>query len=341
MADTGHYRRCRLIYGTIIKKRLQCEPRNASDALARRVVTMALPLALLPLLASAGPASALEGRRCTPPTGHRIVDCRIAKHGTPDLSRAAWLGLRGAQVTVSEVVDAIAPNPAAYGARSWPMIDSLAQPMGTLEADPFGRMTVRGLDGKTYRVTSVRMRGHGCAASSDQQRRFALLQIIAKEPVSGGTQAFVDTAAIDQTTPAGRTALAAFADQLGGGTGCGPAGRETGRPRALANPRVNAAPVAHARLSNGMSNDVKEYDAKPAFANIVYFNSNTTQVSVGGIARGMVRVGTPVAKVDAFKTCDPSSDNTLTWRYWSIRTGIPTRPRLYGWIPGRCPARMR
>ena len=90
-----------------------------------------------------------------------------------------------------------------------------------------------------------------------------------------------------------------------------------------------------------MENDVKEYDAKPAFGNIVYFMSNTTQVSVGGITRGMVRVGTPVAKVDQFARCDPSSDNTLTWRYWSIRTGVAARPRLYGWIPARCPASMR
>ena len=30
-------------------------------------------------------------------------------------------------------VESVAPNPAAGGARTWPMIDSLAQPMGTLE----------------------------------------------------------------------------------------------------------------------------------------------------------------------------------------------------------------
>jgi hypothetical protein len=69
--------------------------------------------------------------------------------------------------------------------------------------------------------------------------------------------------------------------------------------------------------------------------------SNTTQVSVGGITRGMVRVGTPVAKVDGFRRCDPSSDGTLTWNYWSIRTGVAARPRLYGWIPARCPGRLR
>jgi hypothetical protein len=55
----------------------------------------------------------------------------------------------------------------------------------------------------------------------------------------------------------------------------------------------------------------------------------------------MVRVGTPVAKVDAFPTCDPNSDRTLIWRYWSIRTGNPARPRIYGWIPGACPRATR
>ena len=301
--------------------------------------------ALAVLAAAATSASAatkaprFEGRKCTPPSGYRIADCRLAKHGTPDLSRAAWRALRGAEVTVSERFYVLAPNPAAAGARSWPMIDSLAQPMGTLEADARGRLSVRALDGATYRVTSVRVRGHGCAASLEQERRFSLMQIIAREPVSGGTQAFVDTAAVDLTDPRGPAALAAFVNQLGGGTGCGPAGREAGRLRRLADPRVD--PAAYTRLSNGIRNDVKEYDAKPAFGNIVYFMSNTTQVSVGGIARGMVRVGTPVAKVDQFSRCDPSSDNTLTWRYWSIRTGVPGRARLYGWIPARCPPALR
>ena len=304
---------------------------------------MRLLLAALLVLLAAAPAPAaaptFEGRRCPPPQGHRIADCRLARHGTPDLSRAAWRALRGREVTISVRFDALAPNPAAGGARSWPLLDSLAQPMGTLAAGPDGRMSVRGTDGRSYRVTSVRMRGHGCAASIRQQRRFALLQIIAREPVSGGTQAFVDTAAIDTTTLAGRAALAAFAGQRGGGTGCGPSGRERGRVRPLADPRVD--PAAHARLSSGAINDVKEYDAKPAFGNVVYFMSNTTQVKVGGITRGMVRVGTPVAKVDGFARCDPSSDGTLTWRYLSIRTGVPARPRLYGWIPARCPARLR
>ncbi|HVF79399.1 MAG TPA: hypothetical protein VNA28_13970 [Solirubrobacteraceae bacterium] len=303
---------------------------------------ISLLLALVAGLAAApAPAAApgFEGRRCTPPVGHRIADCRIGRHGTPDLSRAAWHALRGAEVTIGVKIESIAPNLGAGGARSWPLIDSLAQPMGTLETQVDGTgFTLLAVDGKPYRVTSVRMRGRGCAASLDQQARFALFQIIGKSPTGGG-QAFVDTAALDQATPSGRAALAAFRGQRGGGTGCGPAGREVGKLRRLANPRVGK--TAHARLSDGTINGVTEYDAKPEFGNTVYFMSNTTQVSVGGIARGMVRVGTPVAKVDSFARCDPSSDGTLTWRYWSIRTGIPGRPRLYGWIPANCPARMR
>jgi hypothetical protein len=292
--------------------------------------------ALAPVAAS---AAGFEGRRCTPPSGHRIADCRVGRHGIPDLSRAAWRALRGAEVTISVKIDTIAPNPAAGGARSWPLVDSLAQPMGRLETRADGRgLVLRAFDGRLHRVTSVRMRGRGCAASLDQQRRFALFQIIARSP-SGGGQAFVDSAALAQGTPSGRAALAAFMGQRGGGTGCGPSGREVGRVRRLPDPRVGDH--AHARLSNGAINTVTEYDAKPEFGNTVYFMSNTTQVSVGGIARGMVRVGTPAAKVDSFSRCDPNSDGTLTWRYWSIRTGVPGRPRLYGWIPARCPARMR
>lgn len=302
---------------------------------------LCLLIAVLGTLAAA-PAAAfaagLEGRRCTPPSGHRIADCRLGRHGTPDLSRAAWRDLRGAEVTIGVKIESIAPNFAAGGARSWPLIDSLAQPMGTLETSADGRLVLRAWDGMPYRVTSVRMRGRGCAASLDQQRRFALFQIIGKSPTGGG-QAFVDTAALDQSTASGRAARAAFRGQRGGGTGCGPGGREVGRVRPLADPRVGDS--AHARLSDGTLNSVTEYDAKPEFGNTVYFTSNTTQVSVGGIARGMVRVGTPVAKVDSFARCDPSSDGTLTWRYWSIRTGVPGRPRFYGWIPARCPARMR
>ena len=193
------------------------------------------------------------------------------------------------------------------------------------------------LDGTAFRATTVNVRGHGCAASARQSARFPLVQIIAGKADGGGTQAFLDGAAIDRGTPLGAVAFDAYANQRGGGTGCGPRGREAGKLRRLANPNVH--PAAHARLSNGALNDVKEYDAKPAFGNVVYFMSNTTSVSVGGVARGMVRVGTPVAKVDSFAGCDPNSDGTLTWRYWSIRTGVASRPRLYGWIPGRCRAR--
>jgi hypothetical protein len=303
------------------------------------------PIATLLLVLVAGTAAAaaatsaarFEGRRCTPPQGHRVADCRIARHGTPDLSRAAWRALRGAEVTISRRIDRLAANPDAGGARTWPLIDSLAQPMGHLEQEEGGRFVLRALDGTPYRATTVNVRGRGCAASSRQMSTAPLVQVIAGAAPAGGTQGFVAAAAIDRSTPAGAAALNAFGAQKG--TGCGPARREVGRVRRLADPNVD--PFAHARLSNGALNDVKEYDAKPAFGNVVYFMSNTTQVKVGGIARGMVRVGTPVATVDGFARCDPSSDGTLTWRYESIRTGVAGRPRLYGWIPARCPARMR
>ena len=286
--------------------------------------------------AAAGVADGFEGRRCTPPGGHAIADCRLARHGTPDLSRAAWHALRGAEVTISRQVFSLAPDPAAGGERNWPLVDSLGQPIGRLAYVGRRRFALHALDGTAYRVTSVRVRGRGCAASARQSRDFPLVQVIARAP-SGGTQAFLDGAALNRASASGRAALRAFRAQRGGGTGCGPPGREIGRVRPLANPDVGAS--AHARLSDGTINGVTEYDAKPVFGNVVYFMSNTTSVSVGGIARGMVRVGTPVAKVDAFTACDPNSDGTLTWRYWSIRTGVAARPRLYGWIPGRCPAR--
>jgi hypothetical protein len=295
-------------------------------------------IAVAAAFAAANAGAAYMGRACTPPAGHRIADCRTGVHGTPDLSRAAWRALRGAEVTFSERVDGLLPNPAAGGAREWPRLDSLGQPLGRLIAGGAGErpFTVLGSDGTPYRVTSVRVRGRGCAASTAQQRRFTLVQVIARAP-SGGTQAFLDTAALDPASPSGGRALAAFAAQRG--TGCGPSGPERGRVLPLRDPRVGAG--AHARLSNGQINSVNEYDAKPAFANVVYINSNTTQVSVGGIARGMVRVGTPVAKVDSFATCDPNSDGTLTWRYLSIRTGNQARPRIYGWVPANCPASRR
>jgi hypothetical protein len=302
----------------------------------RAAALLALGLTVAAALVAASAGAAYLGRVCTPPAGHRIADCRTGRHGTPDLSRAAWRALRGAQVTVSERIDDLAPNPAADGAARWPLLDSLGQPLGTLISGGERPFTVLGSDGTPYRVTSVRVRGRGCAASTEQQRRFTLVQVIARAP-SGGTQAFVDTAALNRASPSGQRALAAFTAQRG--TGCGPSGPERGRVLPLRNPAVGA--TAHARLSNGAFNGVTEYDAKPAFANVVYFNTNTTQVSVGGIARGMVRVGTPVAKVDSFAACDPNSDLTLTWRYVSIRTGNPARPRIYGWIPANCPGSRR
>jgi len=306
-----------------------------------RLLLTTIVLAAVALTATAVTAAprGFEGRRCTPPQGHKIADCRVGRHGTPDLSRAAWRALRNAEVTISERFDALAPNPAAGGARSWPLIDSLAQPMGRLQTDDAGRFVLIALDCTAFRATTVNVRGHGCAASATQSARFPLVQIIAGKADGGGTQAFLDGAAIDRSTPLGAAASRAFAKQRGGGTGCGPSGRELGKVRKLADPNVD--PYAHARLSNGAINDVREYDAKPDFGNTVYFMTNTTSVRVGGVARGMVRAGTRVAKVDTFARCDPSSDGTLTWNYWSIRTGLAARPRLYGWIPARCPARLR
>jgi hypothetical protein len=79
------------------------------------LVALLAALAALPAPAS---AAGFEGRRCTPPSGHRIVDCRIGRHGIPDLSRAAWRALRGAEVTISVKIESLAPNVAAGGARS-------------------------------------------------------------------------------------------------------------------------------------------------------------------------------------------------------------------------------
>jgi hypothetical protein len=298
----------------------------------RTAALLALVVTAACAAATAISGASYAGRACTPPSGHRIADCRTARHGTPDLSRAAWRALRGAEVTFSEQIDGLAPNPGAGGAREWPLLDSLGQPLGRLVAGGARPFSVTGSDGTAYRVTSVRVRGRGCAASTAQQRRFTLVQVIARAP-SGGTQGFLDTRALDTSSASGRRALGAFDAQHG--TGCGPSGPERGKVMALRDPAVGAS--AHARLSSGALNTVTEYDAKPAFANVVYFNTNTTQVSVGGIARGMVRVGTPVAKVDAFAACDPNSDGTLTWRYLSIHTGDPARPRIYGWVPANCP----
>ena len=303
----------------------------------RRRSPLLVLLIVVAATAGAAATAAFEGRRCTPPQGHRVADCRIARHGAPDLSRAAWRALRGAEVTISLRIDRLAPNPDTGGTRSWPLVDSLAQPMGRLEQEEDGRFVLRALDGTPFRATRVNVRGRGCAARTRQMNTSPLVQVIAGRAPAGGTQGFVAAAAIDRGTPAGAAAVQAFGAQKG--TGCGPSRREIGRVRPLANPDVGR--TAHARLSDGTLNSVTEYDAKPAFGNVVYFMSNTTNVSVGGIARGMVRVGTRVAKADYFTTCDPNSDGTLTWRYWSIRTGVAAKPRLYGWIPGRCPQRGR
>jgi hypothetical protein len=303
----------------------------------RPLAAMVLLLTAMPVADAGGATPGFEGRACKPPQGHRVTDCRVARHGTPDLSRAAYRALRDEEVTISVRIEGLMPNPAAGGARSWPLVDSLGQPIGALESAA-GRFTVVGSGGARYRAFTVNVRGHGCAASPDQGARFTLVQFIAGRAPSGGGQAFLDSAALEASSLSGRAALTAFVNQRGGGTGCGPARREIGRVRRLADPRLPR--TAHARLSNGRVNDAKEYNAKREFGDVVYFMSNTTSVSVGGIARGMVRVGTPVAKADAFAYCDPNSDGTLIWRYWSIRTQDPANPRLYGWIPGRCPAAL-
>ncbi|HWH12315.1 MAG TPA: hypothetical protein VG165_14400 [Solirubrobacteraceae bacterium] len=313
--------------------------RPVAATAGRRIRLLSGSVLLLAVSIPGVSARGYDGRRCTPPTGYRIADCRVAEHGTPDLSRTAWRTLFGEEVTISARVDGLAPDPAAGGAPDWPLIDSLGQPIGHLVGGPSGRFTLVSLAGTGYHATAVNLRGHGCAASATQSTGFPLVQVIAGKAPSGGTQGFIDAAALGTSSAADTAALHAFASQLGGGTGCGPAGAEISPPRPLADPRVGAS--AHARLSNGRLNTVTEYDAKPAFGDIVYFSSNTTEVSVGGVARGMVRVGTPVAKVDTFTYCDPNSDGTLIWRYWSIHTGDPANPRLYGWIPGRCPASAR
>jgi hypothetical protein len=312
-------------------------PRGGLRPLAGVVVLVLGAVGLA--LASAASPTGYHGRRCTPPSGYHIADCRVAEHGTPDLSRAAWRAVFGEEVTIARSLDGLAANPAAAGAASWPLIDSLGQPIGRLEANAAGRFTVVALDGVPYHATSVKTRGHGCAADPTQSADFPLVQIIAGKAPSGGTQAFIDGAALATGSAADAAALAGFTKQLGGGTGCGPAGRPISGLRPLANPAVGAS--AHARLSNGQLNTVTEYDAKPAFGDVVYFSSNTTEVSVGGVARGMVRVGTPVAKVDSFAYCDPNSDRTLIWRYWEIPTGNAANPRLFGWIPGVCPRSLR
>jgi hypothetical protein len=303
--------------------------------MVRLGVLLLLTIATPPASAS---AATYKGRPCPKPTGHAVTDCRIAAHGAPDLSRRAWRALYGAEVSITKDVRSLARNPAAGNARRWPLLDSLGQRIGLLASDGAGRFALSGTGVAAHPARAVRVRGHGCAASLRQQRRFPLVQVIATRRPPGGTQAFIDGAAL-RSAASGRRALRAFDRQRGGGTGCGPAARERGVVRPLKNPGVGS--FAHARLGNGELNSVDEYDAKPAYANVVYFSSNTTEVHAGGIARGMVRVGTPVAPVDAFSYCDPNSDGTLIWRYWSIHTRVRGHRRLYGWIPGRCPAALR
>lgn len=257
-----------------------------------RFIMLLLAASLIFVPAAAG---RYNGRSCPKPTGHTVTDCRVARHGAPDLSRRAWRALYGAEVSISKDVRSLARNPAAGNARDWPLVDSLGQRVGTLSSDGAGEFALSGTGVAAHPARAVRVRGRGCAASLRQQRRFPLVQVIAKRRPPGGTQAFIDGAAL-RNAPSGRVALRAFQRQRGGGTGCGPARPQRGRVRPLANPNVST--FAHARLGNGELNSVDEYDAKPLYGNVVYFSSNTTEVHAGGIARGMVRVGTPVAPVD-------------------------------------------
>ncbi|MBO9531651.1 MAG: hypothetical protein J7513_01605 [Solirubrobacteraceae bacterium] len=284
------------------------------------------------------PAPRYLGYPCPDPVGHKVTQCRLGIHGTPDLSRRAWAKTASKEVTVSAAFRELNPNPARGGAREWPVVDSLGQQMGTLRQTKNGKRRLLAADGQDFSVVAMNVRGHGCAASNAQMATQTLAQIIAPKAPGHGTQGFL---AIDAV--ADDAARRAFTDQLGGGTGCGPSGTRRGKARPLADPAVGAA--AHARLSNGTLNSVTEYDAKPAFGRTIYVMTNTTSVRVGGITRAIVRAGTPVQTVDRFRRCDPNSDGTLTWRYLAISTAGATGPidrrYLYGWVPTRCPARMR
>ena len=286
---------------------------------------------------AAAPKRGFEGRACTPPKGHKIADCRLARHGTPDLSRAAWRALRNAEVTISKRFDALAPNPAAGGARSWPLIDSLAQPMGRLEMTDAGRFMLVALDGTPYRATTVNVRGHGCAASADQSARFPLVQIIAGKANGGGTQAFLDSAAIDRSTPLGAVALRRVR---------APARRrhrlraERARGRQAAQARQPERRPARPRAPLQRRDQRRQGVRRQARLRQRRLLHDEHDVGLGrrrrardGARRHAGREGR------LFDYCDPNSDGTLTWRYWSIRTGVAARPRLYGWIPGRCPKR--
>src|SRR3954447_21919121 len=102
-------------------------------------------------VAAAGAGDRYRGRSCPRPVGYHVVDCRLARHGAPDLSRNAWRALFGAEVSITYRIHGLAPNPAAGGARSWPLVDSLGQPMGRLEADASRHDTLRTPAGKAYR----------------------------------------------------------------------------------------------------------------------------------------------------------------------------------------------
>jgi len=74
-------------------------------------------------------------------------------------------------------------------------------------------------------------------------------------------------------------------------------------------------------------------------ANARYFVIDSTGVGGGGIVRGVMRAGDPVAGRDGFGYCDPNHLRSLarpaaTWRYGSV-----AGTRMAGWFAARCAAR--
>jgi len=134
-----------------------------------RLLAAAVMLAVTPACAHAA-TPRFEGRACKPPRGHRIADCRVAKHGAPDLSRSAFYALRDQEVTISARIEGLSPNSAAGGARDWPLLDSLGQPMGRLRASDAGRFELVALDGTPFYASRVNV-GAAAARRAQTSRR--------------------------------------------------------------------------------------------------------------------------------------------------------------------------
>lgn len=90
------------------------------------------------LFAAPAAAASYKGRSCQKPRHYTVTDCRVARHGEPDLSRRAWRALYGAEVSITHDLRSLARNPAAGRARSWPLVDSLGQRVGRLISDGAG-----------------------------------------------------------------------------------------------------------------------------------------------------------------------------------------------------------